>query len=385
MEYGTALRPLWRLDPAVRFLNHGSYGATPRELLQAQQIWRDRMEDQPVRFMADLMPKLREAAAAAARFVGTSPERFVFVENATAAINSVLRSLSFGPGDEILTTDHVYGAVRQTLRHVGATTGARIVEAPLPLRVRGPGEVARAIETHLNARTRLVVVDHIASPSALIFPVEEIVDVCRRRNILVLVDGAHAPGQVDLDVDAIDADWYVGNFHKWMCAPKGAGFLAVAQRELPPVHPPVISHFYGQGLTAEFDWIGTRDPSAWLTVPDALAFHEKIGGASMRARNHALVVQAAQSIADELGSALSGPPEMFGSMATLRLPTGAPATFESALRIHDGLLQDFAIEAPAVAFQNALWLRLSAFAYNEPGDYAEVAASLRAVQSTLRA
>jgi isopenicillin-N epimerase len=383
MEFGKALRPLWRLDPAVRFLNHGSYGATPRELLAIQQQWRDRMEDQPVRFMAEVMPKIREAAAVAARFVGTSADRFVFVENATAAINAVLRSLSFAPGDEILTTDHVYGAVRQTLRHVGAMTGARIVEAPLPLPVRGPGDVTNAIETAVNDRTRLVVIDHLASPSALIFPVAEITNLCRRRNILVLVDGAHAPGQIDLDIDALGADWYIGNFHKWICAPKGAGFLAVADRDLPAVHPPVISHFYGQGLTAEFDWIGTRDPTAWLTVPDAIAFHRKIGGAALRARNHALVADCAMRIADDIGFILSGPETMLGSMATLRLPSTASPSYENAMRIHDGLLQDFAIEAPVVAFRNALWLRLSAFAYNERADYAEAAQALRTILSRL--
>ncbi len=382
--FGKAIRSLWRLDPGVRFLNHGSYGATPLEVLAEQQRWRDRMEAQPVRFMASEYPAaVRTAARQAADFLGTSSERFAFVENATSGVNAILRSLRFEPGERIVTTSHVYGAVRQALRHVASTTGAEVIEADVPTPVVSPEAVFDAIDGCLNARTKLVVVDHIASPSALIFPVREIAALCAERRIHCLVDGAHAPGQIDLNVDEIDADWYVGNFHKWLCAPKGAGFLVAADSNLPPLHPPVISHFYGQGLTAEFDWIGTRDPSSWLSVPSALNFHKKLGGGDMRRRNHALVLEALRSVARELDVVPSGPDQMFGAMATFVLPRLVAPTFENAVRIHDLLLQQHAIEVPLIPFGDRLWMRLSVHAYNDVSDYAGLGVLLKDLLSEI--
>ncbi len=382
-DYGAALRPLWTLDKSVRFLNHGSYGATPKALLEAQSRWRARMEAQPVRFMAELPGLLRDAATSCAAFVGVSPDRFAFVENATAGVNSVVRSLCLSRGDEILTTDHVYGAVRQTLRHVAATTGARLVEAPLGLPVASAGRIVDAIAQHIGKRTKLVVVDHIASPSAIVFPVREIVALCRDAGVPVLVDAAHAPGQVHLDVDALGADWCVGNFHKWLCAPKGAGFLAIADRALPAIHPPVISHGYGQGFAAEFDWIGTRDPTAWLCAPDACAFHDDLGGEALRRRNHTLVIEAAREIAWALKSGLSAPEHMLGSMASVRVPGATPCDLPTALRIHDLLLERHAIEAPLVPFCGAMWIRISAHAYNEAADYRGLGEALREIVAEL--
>ena len=384
-DFGASLRPLWTLDSGVRFLNHGSYGATPCRLLAAQGAWRARMEAQPVRFMAELPTLLREAASACAGYLGASPDRFVFVENATAGVNAVARSLAFAPGDEMLTTDHVYGAVHQTLRHVAAVTGARVIEAPVGLPLKSPGQVIDAVRSRLGGRTKLVVIDHIASPSAIVFPAGDIVAICRARGVPVLLDSAHAPGQIDFWADALGADWCVGNFHKWLCAPKGAGFLVAADRDLPAIHPPVISHGYGQGLAPEFDWIGTRDPSAWLCAPEACAFHEDLGGTSLRSRNHQLVVDAASAIADECATDLAAPASMFGSMASIRLPSGPPADLPTALRIHDELLERHRIEAPLVPFGGSLWLRISAFAYNEPADYVDVAKALREIVARIAA
>ena len=376
-EYGRALRHLFALDEDMVFLNHGAYGATPRELLERQGEWRLRMEAQPPRFFMNELPGLvREAAGTLAEFVGAASGRTVLLENATSGVNAVLRSLRFAPGDRIVTTDHVYGAVRNTLRFVAGRTGAELVEVPVPMPLRAASEVTDALEPALDDRARLVVVDHIASPSALVFPVADIVRRCRARGIPVLVDGAHAPGLVDLEVDAIGADWYVGNAHKWLCAPKGAAFLSAGENAA-GIHPTTISHAYGQGLTAEFGKIGTRDPSAWLCIPDAIAFHRRLGGRALRERNAALARVAGVTMAAALGSDLGGPASSFGAMATVRLTCDLDATWENAGRIRERLWDDHRVEVLVAAVGGRLWLRLSVFAYNDASDFAGLPEAVR--------
>ena len=376
--YGRALRHLFALEEGMVFLNHGAYGATPREILERQNEWRLRMEAQPPRFFMNELPDLvREAAAGLADFVRAAPERTVLLENATSGINAVLRSLRFAPGDRIVTTDHVYGAVRNTLRFVAERSGAVVVEVPVPMPLRAASDVTDILETALDARTRLVVVDHVASPSALLFPVAEIVRRCRARGIPVLVDGAHAPGLVDLDVAAVGADWYVGNAHKWLCAPKGAAFLSAAAGA-EEVRPTTISHAYGQGLAAEFGKIGTRDPSAWLCIPDAIEFHRRLGGRALRKRNAALARSAGGALAAALQTEPGGPAGSFASMVTVRLPGDLGATWENAGRIRERLWQGHRVEVLVAAVAGSLWLRLSVFAYNDEADLAILPDAVRA-------
>ena len=379
-RYGRALRHLWALEEDMVFLNHGAYGATPRELLERQNEWRVRMEAQPPRFFMNELPGLiGEAAAALADFVGAAPERTVLLENATSGINAVVRSLRFAPGERIVTTDHVYGAVRNTLRFVAGRSGAEVVEVPVPMPLGAAADVADAVESALDERTRLVVIDHIASASALVFPVEDIVRRCRERGIPVLVDGAHAPGHVDLDVGAIGAHWYVGNGHKWLCAPKGVAFLtAAAGAAATGIHPTTISHAYGQGLAAEFGKIGTRDPSAWLCIPDAIEFHRRLGARVLRERNAALARAAGVDLAAALETTLGGPSASFGAMVTVRLPCDLDATWENAGRIRDRLWHHRRIEALVAAVGGHLWLRLSVFAYNDEADFGGLSEAVRA-------
>lgn len=378
-EYGRGLRHLWALEEDMVFLNHGAYGATARELFARQNEWRLRMEAQPPRFFMNELPGLvRQAADTLAEFVGSTPDRTVLLENATSGMNAVLRSLRFAPGDRIVTTDHVYGAVRNTLRFVAGRTGAEVVEVPVPMPLRTAGDVADALERGLDDRTRLVVVDHIASPSALVFPVAEIVRRCRSRSIPVLVDGAHAPGHVDLDIDTIGAHWYVGNGHKWLCAPKGVAFLAAAADAAEnDIHPTIISHAFGQGLAAEFGKIGTRDPSAWLCIPDAIELHLRLGGRALRERNADLARSAGTALAAALDSEPGGPAASFGAMVTVRLPCDTEATWENAGRIRDRLWQDHRVETLVAAVAGHLWLRLSVFAYNDEADFAGLPAAVR--------
>lgn len=214
-----------------------------------------------------------------------------------------------------------------------------------------------------------MVIDHITSPSALILPVEDIVRHCHDRGIPVLIDGAHAPGMIDLDVDRIGADYYVGNCHKWLCAPKGSAFLAIGRNAPGVIHPNVISHAFGQGFTAEFDKVGSRDPSAWLSVPAAIAFHTRLGGPSLRERNRALAIAEGNRLAAALGEPLSGPETMLGSMACVRLPDTVPAERENAAFLHDHIWQHRRAEVLVVVLHGALWMRISAHAYNEAADY----------------
>lgn len=369
-DYGRALLPLWQIEPATRFINHGAFGATPRRVAAEQTRWRERMEANTARFfMSELPVLLRETAAATAPFLGTAPERLAFVENVSAGTSAVLRSLDFAPGDEILTTDHVYNAVRNLLRHVSERTGAVVREAPLPVPVMTAQAVTEAIADGLNERTRLVVIDHVPSASALEFPVHEIVALCRRQGVPVLVDGAHAPGLIDLAIDAMGADWYVGNCHKWLCAPKGAAFLVVADRPTRAVHPLVISHAYGQGFAAEFDKVGTRDPSSWLSIPEAIRFHEELGGAGLRARNRALARELGDTLESGFGLTRAGHPDLQHGLVALQLPGCLPATREHAARLHDILYDRHGFEAAITTVRGALHLRLSVHAYNEAADY----------------
>ncbi|MBV8752411.1 MAG: aminotransferase class V-fold PLP-dependent enzyme [Hyphomicrobiales bacterium] len=363
------------LDPGVAFLNHGSYGATPRAVLAEQERWRALMERHPTHFMSEELPSaVRSAAARIAAFVGARPNDLVFVENATGACNTVLRSLHLAPGDEILLTDHGYAAVRKAAEYVARRAGARVVEAAVPFPLQDAAQVVAAVSSRLSSRTRLVIFDHITSSTAVIFPVHELTALCRAAGVPVLIDGAHAPGMLSLDVPSIGADWYTGNCHKWLMAPKGSGFLWVAPQRQTDTHPLVISHGYGQGFTAEFDWIGTRDSSAWLSVPAAIDFHERLGGTKLRERNAALAREQSSLLARAWNTERGAPDALTGSMATIRLPLREAATAERALALRRKLFDDHRIEAPVNAFAGALWVRISAHAYNRPADYARLAA-----------
>ena len=371
-------REEWLLDPEVAFLNHGSFGATPRAVLAEQDRWRALMERRPTHFMDRELPAaLRAAAARLAAFVGARAEDLVFVENATAGCNAVLRSLSFAPGDEILVTDHGYPAVRKAAEYVAGRVGACVVEAAVPFPLAEAAQIVAAVSSRLGPRTRLAIFDHITSPTAVIFPVSELTALCRAAGVPVLIDGAHAPGMLSLDVPSIGADWYTGNCHKWLMAPKGSAFLWTAPERQADTHPLVISHGYGQGFTAEFDWVGTRDPSAWLSVPAAIDFHERLGGARLRERNAALAREQAMMLARTWATERGAPDALTASMAAVRLPPHEPATAERALELRRKLFDDHRIEVPVTAFAGALWARISVHAYNRPADYARLAACFR--------
>ncbi len=376
MAFGARMRSEFLLEDQVTYLNHGSYGATPRAVLAAQDAWRTRMERQPTRFMGRELPgALREAASELAAFLAVRADDLVFVENTTAGINAVARAVSLGSGDEVLTTDHAYPAVRNALSFVCRQSGATLVEAAVPFPVAADEQVIAAVEAAVTPRTRLAVFDHVTSLTAAVFPIGELVALCRSRGVPVLVDGAHAPGMLALDVSAIGADWYVGNAHKWLFAPKGCGFLWAPPARQPDLHPAVISHGLDQGFTAEFDWIGTRDPSAWLAVRDAIAFLRRLGPQEVMSYNHALATEAAELLAASWGTEAGAPQSMRGAMATVRVPNAA-ATPEDAESLRRRLIDEYRIEVPVLALGGGLWVRISAQIYNEIGDYTRLAQAL---------
>jgi isopenicillin-N epimerase len=386
VSYGPALRPLWLLEPDAIFLNHGSHGATPASVMAAQDALRLRMEAQPVRFMQSELPAaLRAAAARLAGFLGGADGKdLVFVENATTAINAVLRSLRFEPGDEILCTTHSYGAVRNAIAHTCAVTGARMVAADIPFPIAGPAQVEAAVAAVLSPRTRLAVLDHVTSATALVLPIERLVRQCSAAGARVLVDAAHAPGMLAMDVPALGADWVTGNAHKWLYAPKGCAFLWASPQAQHGLHPTNISHGLDKGLIAEFDWVGTRDPTAWLAIGAALDFYDAMGGGAIRSYMHGLVCQGASLIARTLGTEMGAPPAMLGAMASVALPPLAPATREGADRVHDALWGQHRIEVPIMVFADRLWVRISAQIYNSLEDYRALAQALRAMANGVR-
>ncbi len=369
---GADLLAHWLLDPEIAFLNHGCFGATPRVVLEAQTAWRQRLERRPV----ELLDRRRNALLAEAKlavggFVGADAGDFGFVTNATGGVNAVLRSLRLDAGDELVMTDHVYNACRQTVRFIERESGAEAIEVAVGLPVNGPDEIVDSIAGALSDRTRLVLIDHIGSSTAVVFPVRRIIELCGERGIDVLIDGAHAPGMVELDVAGLGAAYYTGNLHKWVCAPKGAAFLWVRPDRQAGIHPNTISHFLDEGLSNEFNWQGTRDITAWLCVPDSIDFMQRFGWDNVRRHNHAMAVWAQSMLSRRWAVAPSTPPDgsMLGSMATLVLPTGVRDRFADPDTFQARLYDQHRIEVPVIDFNDRWWVRVSCQVYNEPGQY----------------
>ena len=364
----------WGLDPDVLHLNHGSYGACPRAVMAAQDAVRARLERATMRWFVGAGPdELAAARAAAAAFVGADADGFVFVPNATTGVATVLANLRLAAGDEVLVTDHAYRACRNALDRSALTAGATVVVAPIALPVHDPRAPIAAIVDRVTARTRLVLLDHITSPTALVLDAATLARALPA-GVELLIDGAHAPGMIELDVAAIGATYYTGNFHKWTCAAKGAGFLWVAPSRREGFRPLVTSHgatLPSAGTTRfrlEHDWTGTHDPSPYLTVPTAIDEVARLGGGwpAVRARGRALARAFADELSTRLGAEPIAPPSMLGSMAAVavELPAGG-----DALAIERALL-DEGVELPVIPAGVAPWplVRVSAHLYNARGD-----------------
>ena len=380
----------WTLHPEVTFLNHGSFGATPRVVLDEQRRLRDALEREPLRFLAperELEPKLDAARERLAALIGARSQDVAIVRNATDGCNAVLHSFPFSEGDEIVITDHGYRACSNAATHAAERAGARVRVAKIPFPLAGPEEVVVAIAAACTDRTRLILVDYVTSPTALVLPIAEIVREAHARGIRVLVDAAHAPGMVPMDVTASGADYTTGNLHKWLCCPKVAGFLHVREELQGTVRPTTISHAATAArpgrsrFLAEFDWTGTFDPTPFLCLPRALDFLSSLRPGGLEAHmaaNHALAVEGARVVLTALGVESPAPESMLGSMATLPLPDGPPAPEGQTDLLQQRLFEHQRVEVPIAHWPvpGRRWVRISAQAFNELEDYERLAAAL---------
>ena len=382
----------WTLDPQITFLNHGSFGACPRPVLDLQQELRARMEREPVLFLSrELEALLDEARAALARFAGADPDDLAFVPNATTGVNTVVRSLRLGPGDEVLTTDHAYNACRNALRAL-EPSGVRVVTAAVPWPGVAPASVLDAVLGAVTPRTRLALIDHVTSPTGLVFPVEKLVQALAERGVDALVDGAHAPGMLPLDLRGIGAAYYTGNCHKWLCTPKGSGFLHVRRDRQDRVLPLAVSHGFNSTRTDRsrfrllFDWGGTDDPTPFLCVPEAIRFLGSLlpgGWPALMQRNRELALAGRALLCDALAIPEPAPAEMIGTLAAVPLPDadGPPPAANSLYDpLQRAIFDRHRVEVPIFVFPQhpRRLVRIAAQLYNSRGQIELLARALRA-------
>ena len=380
-----SLREHFLLDPGLTFLNHGSFGACPREVLEAQWRWQLEMERNPVEFLgrrsAELLFRARAVLAAE---LTTRPDDLIFLPNATTGVNMVAQSLALSPGDEVLGTDLEYGACEAAWERMCAKHGAhyRRVTIPLPFNRE---QVVERMMAAATPRTRLIFASHITSTTALILPVADLCAAARKRGILTLIDGAHAPGQIALSLDAIGADFYVGNCHKWLCAPKGAGFLHAAPPKQDCLDASVISWGYAghagghTGFEAylgrtpfeqRLQWQGTRDLSAWLAVPEAIAFLERHRWADVRTRCHQLASQALTAITERHALRPIAQDDDWAQMVAIPVPVADPE------RLRVALFREHRIEVPVTRHAGQVFVRLSVQGYNTEEDVSRLVRAL---------
>jgi len=375
------------LDPEVVFLNHGSFGACPAPVLDVYQAWQRELERQPVEFLGrrsvDLLRAARERLG---EYLGADADDLVFVANATTGVNIVARSLDLGPGDEVLGTDHEYGACDRTWRFVCEQRGATYRQVPIDAPVTTHAAFVEAVWSAVGPRTRVLFLSHITSPTGLIFPIAELIRRARQAGILTVIDGAHAPGQIPLDLDALGADAYAGNCHKWLCAPKGAGFLHVRREVQPRIEPLVVSWGwrpepqwpYASPFVSEQEWTGTRDIAAWLAVPAAIDFQAEGGWDAVRARCHRLVLESQARLLALPGVRALHPDERPGGdawtaqMTAVAVPVADPFAFQARL------YERHRVEVPLIAWNDRAVLRVSVQGYNVHADIDALIAALEA-------
>ncbi len=381
----------WQLDPNVVFLNHGSFGACPSAVLDAQSELRDRLEAEPVQFLArDGQALLDAARVELASFVGADPNCLAFVPNATTGVNTVLRSLALEPGDELLTTNHEYNACRNALDFAAGRSGARVVVVNVPFPIESPSLVVDALLGAVTPRTRLALVDHVTSLTGMVMPIDGILRGLSGMGVDTLVDGAHAPGMLPLDITALAPAYYTGNCHKWLCAPKGAALLYVRLDLQPDVRPLTISHGANAALEErsrfrmEFDWTGTDDTTAYLCVPESIRFMRSLfpgGWPELMERNRSLALEGRAMLCERLGVPPACPDEMIGTLASVPLAEGTYSFTTTALAfdpVETVLREEYGIEVPVMTCPDgpASIVRIAAQAYNSMEQYEYLADAL---------
>ncbi len=362
------------LEKNMDFLNNGSFGACPKTVLEAQREWQIRMETQLIRFfMRELPIALRDSAVSLGKFIGAKPENIVFVDNASSGANAVIRSLipQLRRGDKLLTTSHCYGAVLCTLQYACDCSGAELVIADVPFPIESPQQVIDTLIPYITEKVKLCVLDHITSATGVIFPIEPIIGFCREKGVPILIDGAHAPGMISLNMETLQPDWYTGNCHKWLFAPKGCAFLWTHPEKQEITHPTVISHGYRENYITEFDFVGTKDYTPFLTLPKAIEYYSTIGYEKIFSHNHNLVVKMRDRLCEAWSVPHTAPSSMLGYLATLYCPIAQNkmASMKNVALIHDFLWDTYRVEIPIMPFNNKLWWRISSQIFNSEEDY----------------
>ena len=364
------------LKPEITFLNHGSYGACPRPVFEAYQRWQRTLEDDPVDFFVRrFRPLMAESRARLATYIGAQGDNVVFVPNTTHGMNIVARSLELQPGDEVLSTDHEYGAIERAWRYMCRQQGAHYLAQPIPLPLEHPEQVVEALWAGVTPRTRVISISHITSFTALIFPVAEICRRAREAGIFCVVDGAHAPGQIDLDMQAIGADCYVGNCHKWLCAPKGAAFLYTRPEVQTQLRPHIVGWGYDEQdprYVDQFEVLGTLDPAAYLSVPDAIDFQAAHDWPTVRANCRQLLSSARQQVGAVTGQAHVCPdsPNWWAQMAVIPLPPNADPHLGERLWVEER------IEIPIIPWNDHRFIRISIQCYNTSSHIEHLTAAM---------
>jgi isopenicillin-N epimerase len=372
------IRDQWALDPSIVFLNHGSFGACPTPVLDHQQSLRRSMESDPMDFMERrLAPMMADALEVTAGFLGTTSDQLVFVDNATTAVNTILESIDFDEGEEVLITDHTYSGVFNSVATRAQKNKYRLNLVHVELGASND-DIVRSIEDAMTENTRLVVVDHISSSTAVVMPIDRIVTACKNAGKLVMVDAAHAPGMMPVDLLTLHPDYWTGNLHKWVCAPKGCGVMYVSKQRQEGVHPLVRSHDHLAPFSGEFGWQGTRDPTAYLTAPAAIEFMASIGWEDVWEHNNDLAEKGAELLSTALGTRRPTRKQRV-SMSLVELPDHIVDTREQGIALRDELFRLHRIEVPVFSWGGRGFVRLSAQAYNRLEEYellAEVLPSL---------
>ena len=372
-------RQLFPFDAETTYLNHGGFGVTPNDVMDARIRHLKKIEQNPASYVVcECREKWFETARLVARRFAVGEKDVALCDNATDGINAILRSLTFQCGDEILYTSTGYGAIIKALTHIGSRQGAKFVEAHIQFPKPDPQQCLDALKKAITPRTKLAVLDHISAVTALIFPVKEMTKLCHDHGVAVLVDGAHAPGHVAFDINDIDADWYVANLHKWYFAPRACGFLwrSPTRQSKLDILPSVLSWDIDEGFPATFAWTGTRDDSRWLSLPEAFKFMDRFGETQVRGHNHALIREGVSLLSDAWGISSGTPDHMIGGMALVPVPDGFsyPANLEGRQKLKsDFLTQNKIALDPAFDHQGRIWLRVAAQIYNERPDFERLA------------
>jgi len=378
MNYPTE-RSLWYLIDGLTYLNHGSFGATPKQIMQRFFQLNELVEENPMKFYLEIYPELiGNSRKSISEFLNSEPDKIAFVDNATTGVNSVLRSLQnkINSDWEILTTDHYYPAVKNTLNYISEMTGCKIVVAEVPDFVESSGQLFGILINAVTSQTKLLVIDHITSVSGIIFPVQEIIDYCKRNDILILIDGAHAPGFLNLNLGELNPDWFTGNLHKWLFTPKSVGILYVAKPENPEIHPTVISNDYDKGFTKEFDWVGTRNFCSWLTVPECIDFHRKYFDYDYCRE---LSIYSRELLIKDSGLHPMAHEKLTGLMQSFWLPESAGSKIEDVLALRQKLLSRYGIEVFLNPFKGRIVLRITSQIYNSENEYSMLVRALKEI------